>query len=91
MDVRSFYSKAQIMAAGETALRAQMVAQFNTKVENIADQLCQTSRGIMTLREAALDSPAEYLSSINGDMNRGTGHHKRAQKKMVVFNEAHKG
>ena len=90
MDVRDFYSRAQILAAGETALRAQMVAKFNrTQKGEWGDGLCQTPNGIMIRRKAAEELPAFFASKINGDMARGSGFHVTAQKDMNLYTDVH--
>jgi hypothetical protein len=89
MEVRDFYSRAQIMAAGETALRARMVANFNKKEEDWGSGLVQTPSGIMVRRKAAENHPVFFSSKINGDMNRGRGFHATAQKDMNLYAEVH--
>jgi hypothetical protein len=90
MDVKNFYSKAQIMAAGEAALRARLVANFNRKQDDWGSTLCQTPEGIMVRRKAMKNQPAFFASKINGDMNRGTGFHVTAQKDMQLYTEVHR-
>lgn len=89
MDVRDFYSRSQIIAAGETALRARMIAQINKKKEDWGSGLVQTPAGIMVRREAAEEQPAFFSGKINGDMNRGRGFHATAQKDMNLYAEVH--
>lgn len=91
MEVRDFYSRSQIIAAGETALRARLVAQFNKKQDDWGSGLVQTPTGIMVRREAAENHPVFFSSKINGDMNRGRGFHATAQKDMNLYTEVHGG